>query len=415
MRNHKITRYILLLMVAMSSPAYSQNCICTISQVEANTVDACELNVGTVVTVATTTELRNVINQANSTGGNMTILIEDGTYQIASTSWYPYITVSNVVIRSLSGNRDAVILTGGGMQSVSPNTEMVLSAVGDNISITDLTIKEVGNHGIMVNGDNLFVHNVKIQNTYEQMLKGNSGGDGADGARVQCSLFEYTAGVGPQWYIGGLDVHDGDNWIVNDNIFKNIASPSVTVAEHAIHFWNDSSNNTIERNSIINSDRGIGFGLGSSPSEGGIIRNNMIYNDGSGLYDDVGISLETSPNTKVYNNSIYIAYANAIEYRFPETINVEIFNNLTNKLIRLRNSAQATLDTNYTAALSEWFVDISMGDLRLVTTHPFVVDQGTILADVLMDIDKTPRPLSGIHDIGAFEFVIDLIYNNGFE
>ncbi len=415
MKKNNTLSYFLLLLLVITASVSSQDCGCSISQVESNTVNACEINMGTVLTVANSTELRNAINQANASGGNTTILIEDGTYQIASTTWYPYITANNVVIRSLSGNRDNVILTGTGMKSVNPDTEIVISAVGNNISLMDLTIKEVGNHGIMANGDHLFVHNVRIQETYEQMLKGNSSGDGADDARVQCSLFEYTAGVGPQWYIGGLDIHDGDNWIVNDNVFKNIASPSVTVAEHAIHFWNSSSNNTVERNMIINSDRGIGFGLGSSPSEGGIIRNNMIYNDGTGAFDDVGIGLETSPNTKVYNNSIFIAYNNAIEYRFPETTNVEIYNNLTNQSITSRNSAQATLATNYTSAIENWFVNPSTGNLRLDSQNPNVVDQGTYLDEVLMDIDKTPRTITGDHDIGAFEFVVDFVFGDGFE
>ncbi len=35
-------------------------------------------------------------------------------------------------------------------------------------------------------------------------------------------------------------------------------------------FWDDSAHNIVERNIIINGDRGIGFGLGSSGNDGGI-------------------------------------------------------------------------------------------------------------------------------------------------
>ncbi|MDX1410414.1 MAG: right-handed parallel beta-helix repeat-containing protein, partial [Saprospiraceae bacterium] len=331
-----------LLPEELAFPTVNNDCDCTITQVENNTVSPCTTTIGIVDTVSSASGFQTAINTANSSGGNRTILIMNGTYQVASTAWYPYITASDIVIRSLSGNRDSVILTGTGMADVSPGTEIGLYAVGDNITIADLTIKEVGNHGIAVTGEDLFVHNVRIQDTYEQMLKGNATNGGADNGKVQCSLFEYTAGIGPQWYIGGLDIHDGDDWIVRDNVFRDIESPDTTVAEHAIHFWNNSSNNTVERNVIINCDRGIGFGLGSSPNDGGLIRNNMIYNDGAGLFDDVGIGLETSPNTKVYNNTVYIEYPNAIEYRFPATINVEIVNNLTNKLIKSRDGGTAT-------------------------------------------------------------------------
>lgn len=386
--------------------AFSQDCACTISEVQNNTVTPCDITIGEEVIVTTTQELKNAIIQANNSGGNMTVLIADGTYQIASPSWYPYITASNVVFRSQSGNRDDVILTGTGMMSVAPGVENCLYAIGDNITIADLTIREVGNHGIAVQGDNLFVHNVKIQNTFEQMLKGTGGGDGADDALVQCSLFEYPAGIGPQFYIGGLDIHKGDNWLVRDNIFKNIQSPSGSLAEHAIHFWNNGSNNTIERNWIINCDRGIGFGLGSSPNEGGEIRNNMIYNDGTGIFNDVGIGLETSPNTKVYNNTIFLeSYPNAIEYRFEATNNVLITNNLTNKLIKSRNGGQATLTTNITEAQSDWFVNVSEGDLHLLTMVPEVVDQGTELESVTDDLDQTVRPQGSGLDIGAHEFL----------
>jgi len=292
------------------------------------------------------------------------------------------------------------------MASVDPNVENGFYFVGNNITIADLTIKEVGNHAIATQGDSLFVHNVKIQNTYEQMIKGTSAGDGADYGIVQCSLFEYTAGIGPQFYIGGLDIHEGDNWIVRDNIFKNIASPSSSIAEHAIHFWDSSANNTIERNWIINCDRGIGFGLGTSPNQAGVIRNNMIYNNGSHPFHDVGIGLETSPNTKVYNNTVFIEYPNAIEYRFAETNNVLITNNLTNKLIKSRDGGQAVLMTNYQEAQPSWFESTATGNLRLNANHPELVEAGSDLSnEVAMDFDKTPRPQSLAFDIGAHEFI----------
>jgi hypothetical protein len=392
-----------LVSILITSFLISQNCDCLISQVENNTVTPCDYTVGTVVNVTNEAEFISAVNQANNDGGNLTILIADGTYQIASTSWYPYITANNVVFRSLSGNRDAVILTGSGMADVS-GSEIGFNAVGDNITIADLTIKDVGNHAIAVTGNNLYVYNVKIQNTYEQMIKANNAGSDVNNGKVKCSLFEYTAGVGPQWYIGGLDIHRGTNWTVSDNVFKDISSPSQAVAEHAIHFWDSSADNTVERNIIINCDRGIGFGLGTSPNDGGIIRNNMITNDGTGVFSDVGIGLETSPNTKIYNNSIFIEYQNAIEYRFAATNNVEIANNLTNKIIKERNGAAATLSTNNENAVSSWFTNTGTGDLRLASNVSGVVDMGTSLTDVTQDIDQILRPQFLSYDIGAHEY-----------
>jgi len=131
----------------------------------------------------------------------------------------------------------------------------------------------------------------------------------------------------------------------------------------------------------------------------------MIYNDGSGVFDDVGIGLETSPNTKVYNNTVYIDYPNAIEYRFTATTNTEITNNLTNRAIQSRNGGQATLTTNYDNAQASWFASLPAGDLRVPTQIASIKDQGTSLpVDVTMDIDKTARPQDAANDIGAFEY-----------
>lgn len=382
----------------------AQTCDCTLAEVESNSVQPCSRTIGQVDTVYTTNALKSAISAANNAGGNRTILIADGTYGIASTSWYPYITGSNIVFRSLSGNRDNVVLHGNGMQDVAPATENGFYCVGDNITIADLTIRDCGNHGIAMEGDSIFIHNVRIVDVYEQLVKGTSGGDGSDYSTVQCSQFEYSAGIGPNWYIGGLDIHEGSGWHVHDNLFRDIASPHTSLAEHAIHFWDNSSDNLVERNRIINCDRGIGFGLGSSGNTGGIIRNNTIYNDGQDPYDDVGIGLETSPGTEVYNNTVYIDYPNAIEYRFAATTGVTIENNLTNQAITSRNGGTATVGVNLTSAQSTWFVNTAAGDLHLAGMPQMVVDQGTDLsAHFSDDIDQGPRPVGGGWDIGADE------------
>jgi len=40
----------------------------------------------------------------------------------------------------------------------------------------------------------------------------------------------FTAGIGPYFYIVGTDVHRSVDWIVQNNTFKNIASPARKVA-----------------------------------------------------------------------------------------------------------------------------------------------------------------------------------------
>jgi len=197
-------------------------------------------------------------------------------------------------------------------------------------------------------------------------------------------------------------VHLGHGWIIRNNIFKHIRSPEADLAEHAIHFWSDSSDTLVEKNMITDCDRGIGFGLGDNGHIGGIIRNNMVHTT-----RDVGIGLENSSNSKVYNNTVYTEnYFNSIEYRFPGSIGISIVNNLTNSAIVSRDGGSATLEDNIDNAQGSWFSDAINGDLHLAGEEPTVVDQGQTLADVTEDMDCLDRSLGTAPEIGADELVI---------
>ena len=206
-----------------------------------------------------------------------------------------------------------------------------------------------------------------------------------------------------------MDAHNAKNWIIRNNTFKNIKSPQADLAEHAIHFWSDSEETLVEGNTIVNCDRGIGFGLGSRGHIGGIIRNNMIYHDSdNGTYNtaDVGIGLESVRDAQVYNNTIFQEhdYPNAIEYRFSATTNVLIANNLTNKAVTRRDGASATVEDNIMSARRSWFVDPEAGDLHLSYPVPEVADQGQAVVGLTDDFDGEARPQDNGYDIGADEY-----------
>jgi hypothetical protein len=217
---------------------------------------------------------------------------------------------------------------------------------------------------------------------------------------------EYSAGIGPQWYIGGVDAHNVRNWIVRHNIFKAIRSPSGDVAEFTIHFWSGSADTLVEGNTIINCDRAIGLGLGDRGHQRGIVRNNMIYHNAVEGFADVAIAVESAPDAQVYNNTIYQehGYPNAIEYRFTATTGVLIANNLTNKAISGRDGATGSLSHNVTNAQASWFVDSTAGDLHLKSILRTVVDQGRIISGLTSDFDGDPRPQGAAIDIGADEY-----------
>lgn len=361
---------------------------------------------GAVVTVSNWKELRTAVKNANENNGNVTIFLNDGEYL---AEHFLFIYASNVAVRGKSGDRNKVIIKSPKMKGGASH---IFGVIGDNVTIADMGIGQVANHIIQVFGekdaDNLLVHNVRFFDAYEQLLKVSTDNKHKEikpeNGIIECSLFEYTAGTGPQWYIGGVDAHNAHNWIVRDNIFRNIISPTSNWAEHAIHFWNDSAGTLVERNIIINSDRGIGFGLGDAKHTGGIIRNNMIYHNSS--KGDVGIGLENANGVKVYNNTIFFEhnYPHAIEYRFAGT-SAEIYNNLTNKKIQKREgNPVGDLQNNFTNALAGWFINPAAGNLRLTEKRDEVVDQGKTIENVKTDIDGQTRPQDNAYDVGADEW-----------
>jgi len=306
------------------------------------------------LSVSMTDDLQSALDNAES---GDTILLQDGIYKIQPKTWAIQISKSNLTIRSKSGNREDVVIEGLGMHAQRQHGFFVR---GDNITIADLTIQNVRNHCVQTapGVDRLHIQNCILRNAGEQIVKvpTDQKKDPAEGGVIEGCLLEYSAGIGPRYYIGGIDVHNGKGWIVRDNIFKFIRSPGGQIAEHAVHFWNNSVNTLVEKNQIITCDRGIGFGMNDKGHSGGIIRDNRIYHDGSPGFNDVGIILESSPDTQISNNTIFLKndYPNAIECRFPATKNVRIFNNKTNKKIRMRNGATALLRNNETSATEGW-------------------------------------------------------------
>jgi PKD repeat protein len=360
------------------------------------------------VTVSTAAELADAIASANQ-GGPDEILLEDGTYTIDAT-YGLIVEADGVTVRSLSGNRESVIIEGEGMYG---SITHIFQVAGDGFAARDMTLRGVANHAIQIHGeddaDSPLLSNLHILDTYEQMIKVSyqSGSSvGSDDGVLEGCLLEYSAGIGPQYYIGGFDGHLCGDWVVRDNTFIGIRSPSDDVAEHAVHFWSDSHGTVVERNLIINCDRGIGFGLGDRGHSGGIIRNNMIYHDSSEGFADVGIALESASDIQVYNNTIFFenSYENAIEVRFSASTGVEILNNLTNRVIRERDGAVATISHNNLGADRIWFVDARSGDLHLASPIVTVVDQGVAIAGLSDDFDGQPRPQGAGIDIGADEY-----------
>jgi hypothetical protein len=361
------------------------------------------------VEVRTIKELILALKQANQ-GGDRFIIVHDGTYTIKHLNSLPGLKREGVVISGKSRNPLKTIIQGDPSKWVTH----IFHVAADDITIQNMTLRTVRHHLIQVHGENdadrVVIRNVRFINAGQQLLKVTADRKQkrtADNGLVESCWFEYEPGFAKNYYIGGIDAHFAKNWVIRENVFVGIKSPAERVAEFAVHFWTNSENTVVERNTIINCDRGIGFGLGkNSPHLGGTIKNNMIYHDNTQGYADVGIALESVNGAAVFNNTIFMEqdYPNAIEYRFPRTQNVKIINNLTNKRIQKRNHGQAQVKNNVTWAQKSWFVDPDKGDLHLKEAVEGVFNKGILLGDVILDIDGTVRKFRPGIDIGADEF-----------
>lgn len=394
---------------------------------------------------AGTTTLQDVIQGADA---GTIILLEDGTYTLADAAGGSfsglYVTKANIVLRSKSGHRDAVIVDSNYADHGGSTAVITVDAPG--VVLADFTVKRSIFHLIHLwaDGDNAVIHNVVLVDGGEQFLKASPGDPNTvDGVEVTCSAFVMTAagrdnvwGYGGQdgstrCYTGGIDAHQSRDWVVADNTFEGIYCNAGGVqrpahgkkgsergnqtytgglAEHAIHMWDSpqGSAHTIERNHIVNCARGIGIGLVDNVY-GTVVRNNMIFSAhaASGEHD-VGINVDRGQNVSVLDNTIYFssaqAYPNAIEYRYGVSSGLQIKNNLTNKLVLARDGATASLGGNVQNAQGSWFANASAGDLHLASCSvAAVAGKGVALSAVSDDFDGDPR--GSAIDVGADQCV----------
>ncbi|NVB36603.1 hypothetical protein G6O69_02080 [Pseudenhygromyxa sp. WMMC2535] len=359
---------------------------------------------GKVMVDGQETSLRAVVTGASE---GDTILLEDGTYTFteAGDNEYTgvYVTTPNITIRSVSGDPSAVILDADYRGLGNQSAVITIDAPG--VAVAGIGVRRSIFHlvHLWANADDVILHDLELIDGGQQFVKASVGSGEVDGVEVSCTRFEMTdAGRANVWgyggqsgntrcYTGGIDTHDSTNWTVRDSHFEGIYCDATEhpahgkfpelrddmvytggLAEHAIHMWDsaEGSGHVLTRNTIINCARGIGFGQ-NAVVHGGVITNNAVSSsfaaDGS---HDVGITVDRAVDTLVAHNTVYFSdpnsYGSGIEYRWAETSNLSLHGNLSNRQIRARDSATATLSDNRAEdADAGWFVDAAGGDLHL--------------------------------------------------
>jgi hypothetical protein len=370
-------------------------------------------------------QLRGIIAGAAS---GTTILLEDGVYDLScgDSGCRLQFNTPGLTLRSLSGDRDAVVLDG------AYATNELISIYASNVTVADFTVTRAYDHPIHISGpgtpiSGILLHNLKVVDPGQQAVKVNPVGDGVvDDSTMRCSHIELTDAGRPHirdsCYTGGIDVHRATNWWVHQNYIEGFWCEN-GLSEHGIHFWRASEDTLVENNVILDCVRGIGFGLGSSAADGhvgGTIRNNFIAAvdpalDASDSGFDTGIGLESAAGAVVDHNTVVSTFtprSSSIEWRWPLTT-ATLANNLTSHNLKPRNGGQASLQSNIENADLGWFIDPGSGDLHLTAADLAPVDGGAPLPPGRCDHDFDGEPRDDQPDVGADEW--GGIFADGFE
>jgi hypothetical protein len=370
---------------------------------------------GQVVQVATVDQLLSAVDRVGPGG---TILLADGHYRLPRT-----IVLEGkraIALRGASGDPARVTLSGRGWDSQAQGDDLVHIARCEGVTVADLTFADCRSYGIKVEAENaptdIHIYHCRFRDTGVRAIKGSAGKDpeirAVKGSVRYCD-FENTRVPPAEWLFGGdyiaaIDMMALENWTFSDNVFRNIKGRNGG-GRAAIFIWVRSRQVVVERNLIIDCDRGIAFGNpGASTANlagerlvyvaDGIIRNNFIAGG-----PDCGIELWYADRITVLHNTVWRPEQNwSRGIRVGTgTAHTQLVNNLVHGEIRFEGG-EAQMTNNLSGRLDEYFMDPRSGNLALTRKASGAIDRGVPRPEATEDISGRPR--GGDPDLGAWEF-----------
>lgn len=370
---------------------------------------------GEVIRVSNSDELLAAVDRLRPGG---TILLNDGEYRLPRT--VVLTGKMRITLRSAAGDPDKVTLIGKGWAYTGRGDDLIHIGKCDGVTIADLTFADCRSYGVKVEAENapkdVLIYNCRFRDIGVRGIKGSAGNDpnvhAVKGA-IRFCRFENTRVPPSDWLFGGdyiaaIDMMALDDWTISDNLFQNIKGRNGG-ARAAIFLWVRSRRLVIERNTIVNCDRGIALGnpgQSTANTEGerlvyvadALVRNNFVAGGA-----DCGIELWYAEDLKIYNNSIWRPERNWNRgIRIGKgTARAAIVNNLVHGKIQFEGG-EADVHDNLAGELNAYFMEPQSGNLALRRGAPEVVDRGIALPEITHDIRERPR--QNRPDLGAWEW-----------
>ena len=381
--------------------------------------------------------------------------IEQFLYKTGEYQFKPFIEdKQDLVIRSLTGNTEDVILRGHGFHKGAyrgglPHDELFVVSGGTtkNITIYGITVQDSTANGFKLNGygeEQITFDGCRMIDVNERAFKGS--GPQIAGAYtrsknisiINCWFENTQIPVESDHmaefngnYIGGIDVMNISGLTIAGNTFKNIKSKSDS-ARPAIFIWGQDGCNdvVIENNLILHCDKGIALGnnsgnpagnsVGGVYVNGAILRNNFIYNPNWDF-----IEINRVHNVGIYNNTLWKANAARRGIRDSggtanPSHNISIINNIirgavnehprgTNIDIRHNlfdfNDPSGVVpgEGNLTFDIPEhFFLNAANGNFKLRESSDRAFRNGIPLTEVETDFFGTRR--GSTPDLGAYQY-----------
>ena len=370
-----------------------------------------------VIRVGTAEQLELAVRRVQPGG---TILLADGTYPVGRTL---VLSGDDLTLRSESGQRERVILDGGGTLG-----ELLTLRDCSDITIADVTLQNVRWNGIKIDSDTgvhrATIRNCVFRNIWQRGVKGvKVPAEQRKSTRPRQCVIEHclftnerpkrlgddpadTAENFQGNYVGGIDVMYATEWIIRGNVFRGIRGRTGS-ARGAVFLWHDSRDCIVERNVIIDCDSGICLGNSHKPKDvsihctGVIVRNNFLCR-----VPENGILADYTRDCAILHNTIHDPQSRfgRLIRLVHENSGLRVINNLlSGPPLAIETKSPIELHDNLSRDFTAAFVAPEQGNLHLTVAATAAIDGAVPLAEVTEDIDRHRR--HGPADIGADEWI----------